>query len=49
MFVDGERVIFADEGMREVDHQMMPFVSGTALKRTSDGQYQNVEGPETRG
>ncbi|MDR0418140.1 MAG: FtsQ-type POTRA domain-containing protein [Puniceicoccales bacterium] len=42
MFVDGKGVIFACEKIAEIDRKMMPFLSGTTLKRTGDGQYENV-------
>jgi hypothetical protein len=43
MFVDKEGVVFFCEKISELERKMMPFLSGTTLKRTADGQYENVE------
>ncbi|MDR1591011.1 MAG: FtsQ-type POTRA domain-containing protein [Puniceicoccales bacterium] len=46
MFVDGEGVVFSCESIAEIERQMMPFLSGTTLKRMGNGQYEKVEALE---
>jgi cell division septal protein FtsQ len=46
MFVDGEGVIFSCEKIAEIEQKMMPFLSGTTLKRTGNDQYEKVEALE---
>ncbi|MDR2629112.1 MAG: FtsQ-type POTRA domain-containing protein [Puniceicoccales bacterium] len=43
MFVDGEGVVFSCESIAEIERKMMPFLSGTMLKRMGDGRYEKVE------
>ncbi|MDR1907090.1 MAG: FtsQ-type POTRA domain-containing protein [Puniceicoccales bacterium] len=46
MFVDGEGVVFPCERIAEIDRKMMPFLSGTTLKRIGNDQYEKVEALE---
>ncbi|MDR2812252.1 MAG: FtsQ-type POTRA domain-containing protein [Puniceicoccales bacterium] len=46
MFVDGEGIVFSCQNIQEIDRKMMPFLSGTTLKRIGDGQYEKVEAVE---
>jgi cell division protein FtsQ len=46
MFVDGEGVVFPGENIAEIERKMMPFLSGTTLKRLANGSYGKVEALE---